>query len=208
MNRLFNPDNPVMQFLARIFDLFALNLFFLISCIPLVTIGASLSALYYVSLKLLRGEEPYIWKNFRKAFLENFKQSTLIWLGFVLAAALLAADFAILNTQDTDLFLVVRVILWVICGILLSIFIYVFPVISHFVCTTRQAVKNAAFMAIGHLPYTLILLAVFALIFYLCTISSTLFAGVLLVAGLCGFSTVAFCYCIIFDRIFKKYEIE
>ena len=48
MNRLFNIDNPVMQFLSKMFDLIVLNLIFILSCIPIITIGASISALYYV----------------------------------------------------------------------------------------------------------------------------------------------------------------
>ena len=60
MNRLFNIDNPVMQFLSKMFDLVVLNLIFILSCIPIITIGASISALYYVCLKMLRGEDPYI----------------------------------------------------------------------------------------------------------------------------------------------------
>lgn len=68
MNRLFNIDNPVMQFLSKMFDLIVLNLIFILSCIPIITIGASISALYYVCLKMLRGEDPYIWQNFWKSF--------------------------------------------------------------------------------------------------------------------------------------------
>lgn len=206
MNRLFNIDNPIMQFISKIFDLVVLNLIFLLSCIPVITIGASLSALYYVSLKMLRGEEPYIWQNFWKAFRQNFKQSTIVWLFYLLIIALIGMDFYIINSQDTMLFAVIRVCLWMLCLILLSIFLYVFPVISHFVCTTRQAIKNAVLMAIGHLPYTLILLAVCGLILYLYSASATTFALVIVISGICGFSVVAFTYCIIFDRIFKKYE--
>ncbi|MGF0032024.1 YesL family protein [Bariatricus sp. SGI.154] len=208
MNRLFNIDNPIMQFISKIFDLVILNLIFVLSCIPVITIGASLSALYYVSLKMLRGEEPYIWQNFWKAFRQNFKQSTIVWGLYLLIITFIGMDFYIINSQDTVLFAAIRVCLWVVCAILLSIFLYVFPIISHFVCTTKQAFKNAAFMAMGHLPYTIILLAAFGLILYLCTVSATTFALMIVLSGICGFSVVAFTYCIIFDRIFKKYEPE
>ena len=139
MNNLFNLDNPVMQFLSRIFDLVVLNVIFLIFCIPVVTIGASLSGLYYVSLKLVRGEEPYIWRNFFKAFRQNFRQGTVIWILLAAAAVLLRMDFQIINALDTGVFAVVRVLLWVISGVLFCVFLYIFPVISHFVCSTKQA---------------------------------------------------------------------
>lgn len=206
MNRLFNPDNPVMQFISKIFDLVILNLIFILSCIPVVTVGASLSGLYYVSLKMVRGEEPYIWQNFWKGFRQNFKQGTALWMMFLAACVFLGMDFYIINSQDTVLFAVVRVLLWVICGILVSMFLYVFPVISHFVCTLKQAVKNSLFMTFGHLPYTMILLGICGVIAYLGTVSAKAFAMIVMLSGVCGFSVFSFTACIIFDRIFKKYE--
>ncbi len=208
MNRLFNYENPVMQFISKIFDLIVLNLFFLLFSIPVVTMGASLSALYYVSLKILRGEDPYIWQNFFKAFRQNFKQATLVWVILLVASALLGMDFYIINSQDTVLFAVVRVLLWMIVGILFCIFLYIFPVISHFVCSTKQAFRNSLYMIIGFLPYTVIMLAVCGLILYLCTVSARLFAMVILLSGICGHSVIAFTFCIFFDRIFRRYEPE
>ena len=208
MRSLFSPDNAVMQFIAKIFDLVVLNLIFILSCVPVVTIGASLSALYYVSLKMVRGEDPYIWQNFWKSFRQNFKQGTIVWLLLIAVSLFLGMDFYIINSQDTVLFAVVRTGLWVICGILFSMFVYIFPVISHFVCTTRQALKNAALMAIAHLPYTFILLAGHALILFLCTFSVKTFALVVVLSGFCGFSVFSFTACILFSSIFKKYETE
>lgn len=208
MNRLFNYENPVMQFISKIFDLIILNLFFLLFSIPVITMGASLSALYYVSLKILRGEDPYIWQNFFKAFRQNFKQATIVWFILLAVSILLGMDFYIINSQDTAMFAVVRVLLWMIVGIVFCIFLYIFPVISHFVCSTKQAFKNSAYMIIGFLPYTIIMLAFCGLIVYLCTVSARLFAMIILLSGICGHSVVAFTFCIFFDRIFRRYEPE
>ena len=208
MNRLFNYENPVMQFISKIFDLIVLNLFFLLFSIPIVTMGASLSALYYVSLKILRGEEPYLWQNFIKAFRQNFKQATIVWVILLAASVLLGMDFYIINSQDTVIFAVVRVLLWMIAGILFCIFLYIFPVISHFVCSTKQAFKNSVYMIIGFLPYTIIMLAFCGLLLYLCSVSARIFAIVILLSGICGHSVVAFTFCIFFDRIFRRYEPE
>ena len=101
MNQLFNIDNPVMQFISKIFDLVILNLIFILFSIPVITMGASLCGMYYVSLKIVRGEDPYIWKNFFKAFRQNFKQGTLVWILLLLIFAFLGTDFYILNSQDT-----------------------------------------------------------------------------------------------------------
>ena len=208
MSRFFNPDNPVMEFIAKIFDLVILNLIFIFSCVPIITIGASTSALSYVTLKMVRGEDPYIWRNFWKSFRQNFKQGTLVWIFSILIFIFLGMDFYIINSQNTSLFAVVRVLLWIVCAVALSVFLYVFPVISHFVCTTKQALKNALLMTFGHLPYTLMMLALAGLLLFLCSSSSKLFAMIVVLSGICGFSVVSFVYSIMFDRIFQKYESE
>lgn len=208
MSRFFNPDNPVMEFIAKIFDLVILNLIFIFSCVPIITIGASTSALSYVTPKMVRGEDPYIWRNFWKSFRQNFKQGTLVWIFSILIFIFLGMDFYIINSQNTSLFAVVRILLWIVCAVALSVFLYVFPVISHFVCTTKQALKNALLMTFGHLPYTLMMLALAGLLLFLCSSSSKLFAMIVVLSGICGFSVVSFVYSIMFDRIFQKYESE
>ena len=208
MSRFFTPDNPVMEFIAKIFDLVILNLIFIFSCVPIITIGASTSALSYVTLKMVRGEDPYIWRNFWKSFRQNFKQGTLVWIFSILIFIFLGMDFYIINSQNTSLFAVVRILLWIVCAVALSVFLYVFPVISHFVCTTKQALKNALLMTFGHLPYTLMMLALAGLLLFLCSSSSKLVAMIVVISGICGFSVVSFVYSIMFDRIFQKYESE
>lgn len=208
MSRFFSPDNPVMEFIAKIFDLVVLNLIFIFSCVPIITIGASTSALSYVTLKMVRGEDPYIWRNFWKSFRQNFKQGTLVWILSILIFIFLGMDFYIINSQNTSLFAVVRILLWIVCAVALSVFLYVFPVISHFVCTTKQALKNALLMTFGHLPYTLVMLAIAGLILFLCSSSTRTFAMVIVLSGICGFSVISFVYSIMFDRIFQKYEPE
>ena len=92
---------------------------------------------------MVRGEDPYIWRNFWKSFRQNFKQGTLVWI-FCHSDLyfLLGMDFLTLSiSQNTSLFAVVRILLWIVCAVALSVFLYVFPVISHFVCTTKQALK-------------------------------------------------------------------
>lgn len=208
MNRLFNLDNPFMQFLFRVSDLIILNLIFMLSCIPIVTIGASISALHSVCLKIVRGQESYMWQGFWKAFRQNFKQGTVLWIISIVIFFVIHMDFTILNAGDHPLFGYVKVALGSVTAVLLSMFIYVFPIISHFKCTIRQAIKNSLFMTIGHLPFSILLVVMYGLIFFLATLNVKMLALVIAVATICGFSVVTLTACIIFDRIFKKYEPE
>ena len=59
-------DSPVMRVLGRLGDIIILNMIFVVGCIPVITIGTSLSALYAVAMKMARGEDPSVWKEFWK----------------------------------------------------------------------------------------------------------------------------------------------
>ena len=93
MSSFFNMDSPIMRFLSRVCDLIILNLLAIACCIPIVTAGASITALFSVTLKMVKGEESYIFKGFFKGFKENFKQSTIIWLILLVLGLFLFIDY-------------------------------------------------------------------------------------------------------------------
>ena len=70
---LFNMDNAFYRAVGKMVDLIWLNLLTVLCCIPVVTAGASLTAMYYVSLRMVKNEESSITKNFFKSFKENFQ---------------------------------------------------------------------------------------------------------------------------------------
>ena len=80
MSNLFNLDGPVLQFINKIVYSVYLNILWFICCIPVVTIGASTTALFYVTLKMSKNEEGNLTKAFFHSFRENLKQATIIWL--------------------------------------------------------------------------------------------------------------------------------
>ena len=84
-----NINSPVFQFLNTFTEFVLLNAVFLITCIPLITIGASITALYTVTLREARGEEGYLVRSYWKAFLENFRKSTLLFLVYFASGCVL-----------------------------------------------------------------------------------------------------------------------
>ena len=101
MGNLFNLDSGFSKFMNRVSDLFLLNILWVICSIPIITIGASTTALYSVNLNLLSENEGHITKAFFKAFKENFKKSTAIWLIVLLTSTILG----------------VNLIFWLKCGL-------------------------------------------------------------------------------------------
>ena len=90
-------DNIIVRALSRVFDLILLNLLWLACSLPVITIGASTTALYSVTLKMAANEEGYILRGFLEAFRRNWKQSTVIWLILLVIGAALGADFMIVR---------------------------------------------------------------------------------------------------------------
>ena len=97
MGKIFDLDSPVMRFLSRMADLMILNLLMTVCCLPVFTIGAANTAMHYVMLKMVRGEEGYIVKDFFKSFKMNFKQATVIWLIMILFILVFAGDYIIMT---------------------------------------------------------------------------------------------------------------
>lgn len=80
MAKLFGYDNPVWRFMGRVADVFFLTVLWAVCSLPVITIGASTSALYYVTLKMVKNREEYLLQSFWKAFKNNFAQSVIVWV--------------------------------------------------------------------------------------------------------------------------------
>lgn len=85
---MFKYDSGIMSFLGKVADIVILNLLTLLCCIPIVTIGASLTAAHYTALKMHRDTDNYVFRNFFRSFKANILQSTLIWILWLVAVAL------------------------------------------------------------------------------------------------------------------------
>ena len=207
MSRVFNFEGPVFTFLSRLADLFWLNLLFIVCCIPVITIGAATTALYYVTLKMAKDEEGYITRSYFKSFKENFMQATVIWIGFLVLGIIMIMDLRIVNGGNAaEVFSspalgnVIMVAVFVMGVVFLMTGTYVFPILAQFDNTTRNTVKNAFLISIRHLPYTIGMLIITALPIALIWFFPALFILVLIM-----FSATAYFNSIIFNKIFVLY---
>lgn len=208
MDRIFNMDNKFFVFMGRVADLMILNILCIICCIPIITIGASVTAMYYVTLKMARNEESYIVRSFFKSFKENFKQATVIWLVALVAGLLLGFDFYIMGQMSTTFAKVVRYGLAIIALVYAMVMLYVFPVLSKFYNTIRATVRNALLMSIRHLPQTIAMLAITIIpVILTLTIAEVMVYGSL-VWILVGFALIAFINSQFLVRIFDRYIPE
>ena len=204
MGSIFNLDSPLSRFLSRMADLMWLNILALVCCIPIFTIGASLTALNYVALKMVRNEDGYIRESFFKSFKQNFKQATLIWLIMLAALILLACDFYIIRMAPSLFPDWIKAVLFATTMLLLIGTMYVFPVLARFENNTKDIFKNSLFMGILSLPKTILMVicwivpVAIGLVFY----------QILPLALALGMSLPAYGCAFLYHKTFKRFEPE
>ncbi len=201
MGKIFDMDNPVFRTISKLVDLIWLNIIFIIFSLPVVTIGASVTALMSVTMKMARDREGYMWAGFWKSFKENFKQSTIIWIIMILVATVLGTDiyFFYSNTAGYAKFLLAFMLgISLVC---LCIATYIFPLQAQFENTIKQTLKNALLMAIRHLPWTILIVVILGI----SAVLIWLFVGI---AIFFGFGLTAFVLSFIFNHIFIRYIPE
>lgn len=199
-----NINSPFFQFMNTLAEYILLNFLWLICCIPIVTIGASTTALYYVTMQTAREEHGYIARGFFRSFKENFKQSTIIWLIMFFIGAILTFNVSFWFTMKSTIGNILGTLVSVALLLYIFTLFYVFPLLSRFNNTVKQTMKNALFISLQNLKQTLIITVVnviIVLVIYLLPISAIFFV-------LFGFAFFAYLNSFQFVKVFKCYETD
>lgn len=167
---LFKPDSALMITMSRITDCIFLSLFWLLCCIPVVTVGASFAALYDVSFRTFRKNERNSWQRFFAVFRENWKAGILPTIVFLLAGwgllkiVIALWNLAVVGTLSWMLFSALAFVAVVVLGMLSVLF----PMLSRFENSFGALLKNTVFLSMANLPRTAILGAINAAAIFLC----------------------------------------
>lgn len=199
---VLRPESRLFLVLSKIFDLFLLSVLWLICSVPLVTIGAATTALYYTAVKSVRRGRGGIIENFVRCFRVNFRQSALLTLlyiaftGWTYILYRLAAGLSGGTGWSA-------VYPFVIAGFLIPVgamLAYQFPVLSRFCLPLNRQLKMAFGMAIRHFPSTLLLVAV---------VTAAAWTGYRCPLLLCLLPGAACLLCSLpMERIFAKYMVR
>ena len=156
------------EIVNKIIDLVLVSVFWLVSCIPIFTVGAATSALYYTTQKSVKNDRGYAAGEYWKAFRANFKVGTLCGL-IHLAVGFLFADECYIcyqMWQDGDAVGWLWLVFLVLSLLNLMTALFTFPYIARFDDRVGRTMKNALFIMLLHLPRAVLqvlLLAVFIL---------------------------------------------
>lgn len=199
--KIFDLDSPFMRALTIISDLLWLNVLTLVCCLPVLTTGASLTAMHYMALKIVRGEENRITASFFRAFKENFRQSTAIWLIMLVISVILGVDIYIMYMKLLNFPGIIEFIIGVIAILMLMMFTFVFPVQAKFANPVPRTLKNAFVISILQAPKT-ILMIVMNVVAVLMVFSVRLMP----IALFFGISAPAYVGALLYNKFFKKLE--
>ena len=200
----------IIGVLNRLGDIMILSIIFMISCIPVITIGAALSSAAYTAHKAITSGDGYIFRYYTSAFKKNFKQATLLWLPMMVVGGVLGFDvffwWSFIHSNDSIIYKIILVISIFVLFIYLMVFVNVFALIGNFENPTKLQLKNALLIGINKFPQTLIIIAIYALSVWL-MLHQVVFviAYVLVLSG--GFAyLIAFIHKRMFASVMKQAE--
>lgn len=146
-------EHPFFEFMGSLGDWMILNVLFVLTSLPVVTVGASLTAMYQVSLRRIRKESRYTAREYMRAFQKEWKQSTKLWLIFLGSGGLLLFD--VLYAQNLPAAVNIGIgclaVLWCFA------FAYAFPLQARFQNSIKNTLKNALILAMRNLPATVVM---------------------------------------------------
>lgn len=206
MKKLFNEDNVLMRGLSFLWDLICLNLIFVLSCIPIITVGAAISSLFHVTIRMVRKEDMYILPAYFKAFRGCFKQSTLLFLPLCFACAFFGADLYIIHNLIDPSYIILQYPIWFIVFALASITIYAFPLIGLYENKTKQVLKNALLLSLSNIPTTIFIIVLHLLVILFCYRSGE---NLVIAFSLClfiGCAAMAYFCSLFLSRILERCE--
>lgn len=198
LDRAFNQENPFWTFVNKVIDIAILELLWILTSLPLLTIGASSAAFWNCVLRIAEDDEGHIYKAYFKTFAKTFKTSTFLWLIQFFVTALLIVDvwfcFSVKETYVSFLlgsFAVVGV-LFILAGI------YFYPLAGRFRYTVKETLTNAFFLGMKHFFHNIAILVMIVAAFTLCYFFHNFW--VLLIAPLAAFYLSAKLILWIFDK--------
>ncbi len=191
-------DNLFFIILGKIMDVLWVSILWIVFSIPIVTIGASSTALYYTIHKVVFNNESYIIRTFVNSFKSNFKDSTIKWvisvvlMTFLCVDILLVRGFAESGNRIAALFYPLLLILVFVVMCAISVFSYS----ARFDDSIKASIYKSAMIVATNLGWMIFLLIILLMALYI--IRFLVFFTILLPGAYC---------CLVhyvFEHIYKK----
>lgn len=163
MGNLFSINSPLWNLTNKLLYFLWLSILWILCCIPIITIGASTTALYTVTFQLVKNEEGYITSSFFNSLRQNFKQSTIIWLILLAISFTLGIDLIVYGRSERTGFIPMILTTVFFSFFLTFVFmnIYIYPLLAKFNNSVFHTLRNAFIMSIRHWPSSISMISIF-----------------------------------------------
>ncbi|MDY2629368.1 MAG: DUF624 domain-containing protein [Lachnospiraceae bacterium] len=202
---LFDMNGPLMNALRKLANIFLCNVMFCLLSLPVITIGASLTALFTCMQAILANDEDdVIAKQFWRAFKQNFGQATMLWLFCFVIFGLLGFYYMIISHMTGMAGKLYMISFFVMCLLFLFGFQYLFPLQARYKNKVKYTIKNAWLLSIAAFPWTLLSIALVVGAVYISFFMDPSGANTaVFLWGVLGFGIVAYLNSIIFQKAFN-----
>ena len=205
MGKIFNLDAPVIQWLGKIGQMMFTSVVWLVCCLPVVTVGAATAAMFRIMFNMKEDRDCSLKVYFR-AFRDNFKQATALWLILLACAALLAAGFyAVVLLENVTLRLMALMLFCLLFFLVYIAAIYVFPLTVYFENTVKGTALNAVAMGLSNLRQSIFAAALVLLPLVLMLVSMQLFITLLFLLVVLGPGAICYGIVCILSPVFQRY---
>ena len=203
MGKIFRWDSPLMRFMMLITNLVCLNVLWLLCCLPVITAGVATTAMYYMVFQYITKQDDGVLRPFFKAFKENFKTVTPIWILHLLIGAALGAEVFYLS-QDSQLWL--KALFGILLLVYAGVNAYLYPILARYNTSRKKAVLNSFALSTRHLLTTVCVVILNAVPVVLVLFMPEIFWKSILFWTVGGFSLIAYLCGKMLLVVLKKYE--
>ncbi|WP_373110634.1 DUF624 domain-containing protein [Streptococcus anginosus] len=203
---IFNTDNLFMRICEKILDLVTVNLLFLLSCLPFVTIGIAKISLYETLFEIKGARRVKVTAMYMQAFRKNWKVGLKLGLLELLLVGISLFDLVLFWRQETVLFQMLKATCIGVIIFTSLLFLCIYPLAAKFEMTVKDLLQTGLFMVSLHFPWFFLMIALLAVIvFFLSSSGFVLLLGFTLFV-LVGFAALGFLQLPIMETIFNKYK--
>ena len=164
MNQEFNSDIPIFNIIYKLVLLVLLGILWIVCSLPVITMGAATTALYYAVVKSVRRERGHAFSSFFSSFRTNLIHSLFPTILFIGLTGLILYGFVFLLqlTQELQAFLFAPYLLIIPLLPILLILPYYFPVLSRFELPFPAMIRNCLYYSVRHFASTVLFLILIA----------------------------------------------
>lgn len=171
-----NMDSGIMRALAKITDVMLLQFAFILTSLPIFTIGAGLTALFATTRKVKHESISSTLHSYFAEFKANFEKSTIVWILFVIVGFILFVDISYYRTQEkSGLNALMLTAAWILVIVVYLIAVYVFPLLAWFENGVKAHLKNALLMSVSHFLTTVLVTVVYGVFVLMALVIMPLF---------------------------------